>query len=177
MNEIISLSELLDFAMRRSETSLRFYDLAARRYFNGSQSRFFEMLSTEESDHLSALLMLRRSVEHLYEVEILPREKVAPFLVDLKPRDRMDFVQALFWSIVRAETSVKLYMTTARLVNSVELRNRLLILAASEIDLKRRLEEQYDAYLESDSSDRDAKSEQDLHETGATEGRTSVESR
>jgi rubrerythrin len=147
MDETVTVSEIVDFAIKRETTSVRFYTGAAQNEkFRKLQPLLLAVAETE-SRNLNRLKTLRRRSSLIGKATRVPTAAIRDYLVDVEPTADMDLMQALFFSIMRSETSLKLYTCLAYHADTEDLDTIFESLAQEEAHLKKRLESEYDEYL------------------------------
>jgi rubrerythrin len=117
MAEMVNLGELLDFAIKREETSAAFFSSVANRTGDSTLEDIFRTLVKKCLDRKRSLTRLRGLEGHSASNESIPVESFREYLVDVEPRPELSDLQALALGGVRAETSEKLYARISLLVS------------------------------------------------------------
>jgi rubrerythrin len=145
MKKFESVDELLDFAISEEEAAARFYKRLAGKMDRPAMREVFEEFSREEEGHKAKLLKIKAG-----KVPAPPREqvqdlKIADYLVDVEPRDDMDYQHALILAMKKEKAAFRLYSDLASLAgDDKDVRDLFLSLAHEEAKHKLRFEVEYD---------------------------------
>ena len=122
MTEMISLSDLLDFVMKREETSATFFASMAERTGDSLLKTTFRNLKQRCEDRKSIIMKLKRSSPKGGKSGSIQIDPIRSYLVDVQPLSEISDRQGLAVGGLRAETSEKLYAGIAVLVSEPHLR-------------------------------------------------------
>jgi len=121
MSESITLLELSDFIIKREESSAELFLIMAEKTKNGFLKQRFEEFYVETVRRLGYLSDFRKNQGKNLSFRI-PLNSVKSYLVDIQLREQFNDSQALALTILRAETSERLYHRMESLVEDSESR-------------------------------------------------------
>lgn len=122
IDEMVSLKDLLEFFIKREETSAVFFSSVAVRTCDPQIKQTFRALMQQCVDRKLLLIRLQL-VESRSETRTdIPLEPIREYLVDVSPRSEMSDMQALAFSSLRSETSEKLYERILSVISKPVLR-------------------------------------------------------
>ena len=147
MEEMITLEEVVDFAINRGSTSLAYYSYWARSSSNEKITRLFEDLCTQELNNQGRLLEAKAIIRSKSSELHIPVRKIGEYLVNFKPEHQMTGLQALLWASIRTQTSQKLYLLISDSVEEYDLTRLFVSLAYEEGKLISQIESNYDDIL------------------------------
>lgn len=122
MAEMMSFIDMLNFLMRREDTSAIFFSSAAERTNDSTLKEIFQSLMKKCKDRKSLLrqiLGLEGGLSTRKEIQI---DSIREYLVDVKPRSEISDLQALALGGLRAETSEKLYARVSLIISEPEIK-------------------------------------------------------
>ena len=120
MSELMSFIDMLNFLMRREDTSARFFLSAAQRTNDSTLKEIFQSLMkkcTARKSLLSQIRGLEGGLSRRKEIQI---DSIREYLVDVKPRSDISDLQVLALGGLRAETSEKLYARISLIISEPE---------------------------------------------------------
>ena len=120
MAEMMSFIDMLNFLMRREDTSAIFFSSAAESTTDSTLKEIFQSLMKKCKDRKSLLrhiLGLEGGLSTRKEIQI---DSIREYLVDVKPRSDISDLQALALGGLRAETSEKLYARISLIISEPE---------------------------------------------------------
>jgi hypothetical protein len=119
----MSPAAILDFVIRREETSVNFFSVWSCRAGDVILREIFRSLLMKTSEGISALKNLRQDSEYDLGERGVPVDSFREVLVDVQPRREMTDMQALAFAGIRAETSEKLYKRLSIILPDPRLRD------------------------------------------------------
>ncbi len=144
MSEFKSLEEILDFAIEKEREAAEFYRYWADKVSDKTLKQVFLRFAEEEEKH-------ERKIREAKEGKAIlkPRGEVkdlgiSDLLTEIKPREDMDYQEALRVAMQREKAAFKLYTELAEMTEDENARALFLILAQEEANHKLRLETIYD---------------------------------
>jgi len=143
MENASSIDEVLEFAIAREVEAYQLYRYMAEQMQSPRLRQMCIELAEEELEHKAML-----------ELEVMKIGRVvcdfdwSDYIMDAGEELDMDYEQLLAFAIKKEDTSVKLYVELARIVNYAESRQTLLALADEEIEHRRRFEIEYNTLKE-----------------------------
>ncbi len=117
MSDMIKVSDLLDFLIRREESSAAIFILMAERSSDFCLKEWFHEFYLGAVRRKNCLLEFKKADKRGLAKPI-PLASVRQYLVDIQLKDRFSDSQALAISILRAETSGQLYARIQSLVDT-----------------------------------------------------------
>lgn len=147
MKDMISLHKVVDFAIRRGSTSLSYYTDCASSLPDEGLATFFETLREHEVGQQGRLFTVKTMLRSRSSELHVPFRRISEYMVDLRPVSQKTGIQALLWSLIRTETSQKLYERLGEYVEEGELKVLFLSMADEECKRKRLIEACYDHSL------------------------------
>jgi len=109
MPDTIRLKDLLDFLIRREESSAELFLVMAEKTFDDSLKEWFRELHLGTIRRAKALVAFKTAGERCLLKQV-PLASVKHYLVDVRLKDDFTEKQALALSILRADTSRLLYV-------------------------------------------------------------------
>jgi len=122
MSEEMSLTNLIDFVLRREETSATFFSAMVDRTSDSTLKEIFRTLMKRCVDRMSVLKVVRGQEEESEHREYIPLESIREYLVDVQPRSEITDLQAIALGGLRSETSEKLYERISFLISEPPMR-------------------------------------------------------
>ena len=122
MSELMSFIDMLNFLMRREDTSAGFFLSAAQRTNDSTLKEIFQSLMkkcTARKSLLSQIRGLEGGLSRRKEIQI---DSIREYLVDVKPRSDISDLQVLALGGLRAETSEKLYALISLIISEPEIK-------------------------------------------------------
>ena len=122
MSELMSFIDMLNFLMRREDTSACFFLSAAQRTNDSTLKEIFQSLMkkcTARKSLLSHIRVLEGGLSRRKEIQI---DSIREYLVDVKPRSDISDLQVLALGGLRAETSEKLYALISLIISEPEIK-------------------------------------------------------
>ncbi len=151
MENMLTLQETVDFAIKRGKTSLSYYLRCASFHGDESSSRLFEDLSSHERAQLLRLMEAQSLIREKFQGMAIRTGRIREYLVDANPDDAITLLQALLWASVRAETSQQLYLKIGEHVKDWELQSLFISMAREEEKRKLQIEVAYEDLLRRES--------------------------
>ena len=135
MEDMTTIGEILEFAIKREIEAAEFYIAMAGRVENPATGKFFDELATEEFEHKSRLeLEVMKEGIVAKTVGVLPDTSLDNSVVDLdKVKSEMDYLEALAVAIQKEKRSFRLYTKLSGMVDEEKLSETLLSLAEEEV--------------------------------------------
>jgi rubrerythrin len=121
MSEMMSLTDLLDFVIKREETSAKFFSSVADRTSDSILREIFRSLMKKCVNSKSLLSHIRGLEGDSASREDIPIDSIREYLVDVKPRPEISDLQALALGGLRSETSEKLYARISLIISEPEI--------------------------------------------------------
>jgi len=122
MSEMMSLIDILDFVIKREDTSAKFFLSVSERTNDSALKETFRNLMKKCKDRKSLLSQIRGLEEDLSRRMEIQIDSMREYLVDVKPRSEISDLQALALGGLRAETSEKLYARISLIVSEPEIK-------------------------------------------------------
>lgn len=122
MSEMMSLIDILDFFIKREDTSAKFFLSVAESTNDSTLKEIFRTLMKKCKDRKSLLNQIRGSEEDLSRRKEIQIDSIREYLVDVKPRSEISDIQALALGGLRAETSEKLYERISLIISEPEIK-------------------------------------------------------
>jgi len=122
MSEMMTLIDMLDFLIRREDTSAGFFLSVAERTNDSTLKEIFRSLMKKCTDRKSLLSQIRGLEEDLSRRKEIQIDSIREYLVDVKPRSEISDLQALALGGLRAETSEKLYSRISLIISQPEIK-------------------------------------------------------
>jgi rubrerythrin len=146
-----SVDEVLDFAIRNEEEAAAMYIDLAGRVENKALKTVFEGFAREEEGHKRKLLEVKSGGGFAPSREKVADLKIADYLVDVDPTEKLDYQKALILAMKREKAAYKLYTRLAAITEDVFLENLFNALAQEEAKHKLRFELEYDDQILSEN--------------------------
>ncbi len=144
MTDLASADEILDFAIAREEEAAELYTELAARMNTAPMRQVFEAFAREEEGHRAKLRVIEEEKRLLPATERVLDLKIADYVVDVQPKENMDYQEALILAMKREKASFKLYTDLAATAEDEDLRKTFSALAQEEAKHKLRFEMEYD---------------------------------
>jgi rubrerythrin len=144
MKEWESLGDILDYAIGQEEAAAAFYEGLATRLARPQVRELLLGFAQEEMGHKTKLLEVKQGRSTLSGNERVGDLRVGDYLVEIAPDPTLDYQQALIVAMKREKAAFKLYTRLASVVETQEVRDLFLALAAEEAKHKLRFELEYD---------------------------------
>lgn len=138
------INEILDFAIAREEESYQFYTELAEKMDMEYMQKVFKSFAKEELGHKAKLLGIKEGNELKPVGKKIMDLKIADYVVDVDPRQELDFQGALIVAMKKEKAAYRLYLDLAESASEEKLVNTLLTLAQEEAKHKLRFEIEYD---------------------------------
>ena len=122
MSEMMSFVDMLNFLMRREDTSASFFLTAAQRTNESTLKEIFQSLMKKCKARKLLLSQIRVSEGDLSRRKEIQIDSIREYLVDVKPRSDISDLQALALGGLRAETSEKLYARISLIISEPEIK-------------------------------------------------------
>ncbi len=151
MEQWQSVDEALDFAIKNEEEAAKFYTDLAEKMDRPWMSKIFKNFAQEEKGHKQKLLDVKAGKKLLHAESKILDLKIADYLTDEEPSDRMDYQQALVVAMKKEKKAYKMYNDLADSVDDDNLKEVFLGLAQEEAKHKLRFEIEYDDYVMSEN--------------------------
>ena len=149
--EFRSVDDVLDFAIANEEEAFAFYNDLAHKVKRPGMHEVFQQFALEEKGHKEKLLAVKRDgAPDLLGASSAggPVDlKMSDYLVDVKPKEDMDYQDALILAMKKEKAAFRLYTDLARQAGSGALRALFETLAEEEAKHKLRFEIEYDEYV------------------------------
>jgi len=142
-----TLEAILEFAIQREEEAHRFYSGLAQTAISPNMSNVFMDFAHEEMGHKAKLLAVKSGAIKLSSDNKTWDLKISDYVVDVEPRDDIDFQEALILAMKREKASYRLYSDLAETVADSEAQKLFLFLANEEAKHKLRFEIEYDELM------------------------------
>jgi rubrerythrin len=146
-----SADDILDFAIKNEEEAAEFYTNLAGKTSSPALRTVFEDFAREEQGHKAKLLEVKRSGKMEPATRQILDLKIGDYLVDVEPRPKMDYQEALILAMKHEKAAFKLYTDLAAATGDPDLRSLLLALAQEEARHKLRFEIEYDEHILSEN--------------------------
>lgn len=144
MKNFGSVDETLDFAIEREEIAAEFYtDLADKVEYPWMRKMLLEFAG-EEQGHKKKLLGVKQGKRLISSSQNIMDLKIADYLVDVEPGDKVSYKDALIIAMKREKASFKLYTDLAEAAEDEGLKETFRALAQEEAKHKLRFELEYD---------------------------------
>ena len=148
MERFESIDAVLDFAIKEEEGAAAFYGKLALKMEKPWMREAFSDFAKEELGHKAKLMEVKKG-KTLVSAETKVQDlKVGDYLVDIEPRDDMDYQDALILAMKKEKAAFRLYVDLAASTEDERLRQSFLALAQEEAKHKLRFEIEYDDMLE-----------------------------
>jgi len=147
--EFTTTHDIIDFAIKSEIEAAEFYESAAENEGTKGIVKMLKEYAQEERKHERMLKHLKENKE---QIESYPFEKVqnlkrSDYLVDMKYRSGMSYVEIVRVAMKREEKAYKLYTEMAQVVEKPEQKNIFSIMAQEEAKHKNYFETMYDDYM------------------------------
>lgn len=139
-----SVDEILDFAIAGEQEAVGFYTELAARMDLARMREVFEGFASEEQGHKAKLRAIKEGQQLLPATDRVLDLKIADYVVDVQPKENMDYQEALILAMKREKASFKLYTDLAAAAEDEDLRKTFSALAQEEAKHKLRFEVEYD---------------------------------
>lgn len=147
--EFTTINDIIDFAIKSEIEAAEFYENAAENEGTKGIVTILKEYAEEERKHER---MLKHLKDNKSKIETYPMEKVqdlrrSDYLVDMKYRPGMSYVEIVRVAMKREEKAYKLYAEMAQAAEKPELTNIFSIMAQEEAKHKNYFETMYDDYM------------------------------
>ncbi len=136
--------EILEFAISREQEAYEFYVDLAGKTKDPSLKEAFLSYSKEELGHKQKIEAVKTGKRLLPVSKKVTDLKIGDYLVDVEPKENMDYQQALILAMKREKAAYRLYTDIANISDDSELQLLFLALAQEEAKHKLRFEVAYD---------------------------------
>jgi rubrerythrin len=144
MAEPSTAEEILDFAIEREEEAFQFYTELAETMDRQWMKKVFTDFAREEKGHKEKLIKIKEGKRLLAVREEVMDLKIADYMVDVVPGERMDYQGALILAMKKEKAAFKLYTDLAEKAPEESLKEMLRMMAQEEAKHKLRFELEYD---------------------------------
>ncbi len=147
MKHFQSIDEILEFAMAGEQRAVDLYsELADKSKIPAMKAVFLEF-AKEEMSHKARLIKIQQ--EGVFEVsqESVTDLQIADYTGDVKPKENMDYADALVLAMSQEKAAFKLYSKLAQRAPNTDLKALFQSLAQEEAKHKLRFELEYDEYV------------------------------
>ncbi|HUW18345.1 MAG TPA: ferritin family protein [Sedimentisphaerales bacterium] len=154
MGDLLSVDEVLEFAIAREAEANEFYKTLAGRVDNPAMSELILEFAKDEMEHKARLEleMIKRGrvvgeAQRAREARKLDDFDIAAYIVDSGEPMYMEYEDLLLLGMKKEKVSFRLYVELAAIVQDQELQETLLSLAEEEAKHKVQLEIDYEDYV------------------------------
>ena len=147
MKEFNSIDDILDFAINAEQEAVNFYTSLVDRSKNPAMKKVFLDFAQEEMKHKSMLSGIKDNREFDLPVVKIRDLKIADYLVNIKPSDKMSYEEALILAMQKEKKAFMLYLKLSEEVSEASMKKLFLSLAQEESKHKLRFELEYDEYI------------------------------
>ena len=140
-----SVDDILDYAIAREQEAHDFYVDLARRV--AAMRETFSGFAREELGHKAKLQAMKQGRRLQPSDTRVLDLKIADYVVDVEPREDLDYQDALILAMKREKAAFRLYSDLAAATTDKELKDSLLVLAQEEAKHKLRFEIEYDTVI------------------------------
>lgn len=147
MKNFKDVNEILDFAIQAEQGAVNLYsDLAEKARVKEMELVFMEF-AKEEMSHKARLLKIKEEGIIDMPEETVRDLRISDYTSEIKPRDDMDYQEALVLAMSQEKAAFKLYSKLAERAPNEQFRKLFLGLAQEEARHKLRFELEYDEYV------------------------------
>ena len=143
MDKFSSIHEVLDFAIKREIEAKDFYLELADFVERPEMAKVLSDLASEEMEHRAKLEAVRAGQIAVNEEEV-GNLAITDHVKDVKPHEKMSYVELLVVGTKKEEAARRLYSNLATIAKRQELTDLFLKLAQEEAKHKLRFEIEYD---------------------------------
>jgi rubrerythrin len=144
MIEFQTMDDVLDFAIEREQEAHDFYMDLAGKMEVPAMKKVFVGFATEELGHKKKLELAREGKFELGESKKVDDLKIADYVVDVEPKDDMDYQDALVLAMKKEKAAFKLYMDLSNMALDPQMIELFINMAQEEAKHKLRFELEYD---------------------------------
>ena len=144
MSNFGSVDEILDFAIAGEEEAAQFYTELAGKMEKPWMKILFEEFSLEEMGHKAKLQGIKQGKLMSATATKVMDLKIGDYLVDIEPKDDMNYQEALILAMQKEKAAFKLYTDLAAKTDDEVVRSTMKVLAQEEAKHKLRFEIEYD---------------------------------
>ncbi|MBP7497464.1 MAG: ferritin family protein [Bacteroidales bacterium] len=144
---MVTITEILDFAIEREQEAVDFYNEIAAKTDNSEMKKVFEQFAREEMGHKAKLLNIREAGLFNLSSNKIEDLKIADYVVNIEASTDMTYHDALILAMQKEKAAFKLYQELAKRAPNNEVSNIFLSLAQEEAKHKLRFEIEYDEYV------------------------------
>lgn len=142
--ELKSVSQILDFAIKKEEEAAQFYNDLAAKMGQQHVGEVFRSFAQEELGHKEKLLAVKKGNMSLIDHQRIVDLKIGDHLVEIALSPDIEYKQALIVAMKAEKAAFRLYHDLAATTDDANLKNVLLGLALEEAKHKLRFEIEYD---------------------------------
>ncbi|MCD4654287.1 ferritin family protein [bacterium] len=145
MSELLSIDEILDFAIESEQDAVDLYLSLANAANNPQIKKMFEEYADEERVHKTKLIAVKTGKRFLKSDEMPVLDlKISDYVIGDIPGPDADYQSVLMHAMNKEKAAFRLYMDLAARTNDPELKDLLLGLAQEEAKHKLHFEIEYD---------------------------------
>jgi len=142
--ELKSVSQILDFAIKKEEEAAQFYNALAARMGQQHVGEVFRSFALEELGHKEKLLAVKKGDTSLLDQRRVADLKIGDSLVEIALSPDLEYKQAWIIAMKAEKAAFRLYHDLASTTDDANLKGVLLTLAQEEAKHKLRFEIEYD---------------------------------
>jgi rubrerythrin len=142
--QINKIDEILDFAIDKEQEAHDFYADLANKADRPGMKDIFTQFAAEEMGHKKKLTAIKQGKKLMPQAEKVMNLKIAEYVVDVDPREEIDYQKALILAMKREKAAFRLYTDIANQTDDQEMKLSFLALAQEEAKHKLRFETEYD---------------------------------
>jgi rubrerythrin len=139
-----SFDDVVNFAIKKEEASVNFYEQCAKRAKNPGIRDFFQELADEQKKHLATLKELDPYGLEEFKLEQVEDLHLSDYLVDVSFRDDLTYQEALTLAMKKQQKAHNFYNSWKDKCIHEKTARVFEMLGQEELEHKRRLEEAYD---------------------------------
>ena len=144
MEKLLTLEDVIWFAVQREDTAYRLYKLAAQLATEPPARKMFEELAAEEATHKDVFSRVVEEREEAVRLCSLPEASIAAYLVDVPFRVEMSYREILAYALKAEDSAYHLYRAAAGSTDDEQIRRILMNFDDVELGHRRRLEAIYE---------------------------------
>jgi len=139
-----SFDDVVNFAIKQEESSVRFYEDFARRAKNPGIRDFFRELADDQKEHLETLKGLDPFGLEEFKLEQVEDLHLSDYLVDVKFTEDLTYQEALTLAMKKQDKAHEFYASWKNKCIHEKTHKVFEMLGQEELKHKRKLEELYD---------------------------------
>ncbi len=147
MMEFETIDDVLDFAIMNEQEAHDSYMELAEKMKVPAMKKVFIGFATEEMGHKMKLEQAKKGVLEIGETKKVDDLKIADYVVEVEPKEDMDYQDALVLAMKKEKAAFKLYMDLSNMASDPHMVELFINMAQEEAKHKLRFELEYDEHV------------------------------